>query len=124
MSDAAAQTVGAVATIVTQTADEAAVGSTEVVIGRQLHPAQAKAVERAERAAARLEQLEAEAEAKAARYRTESGSAAQETAPTAGSTVGSVGMGVELVAFLVAGKDLACSKSGPLSRDRQIWASS
>ena len=89
VSDAAAQTVGAVATIVTQTADEAAVGSTEVVIGRQLHPAQAKAVERAERAAARLEQLEAEAEAKAARYRTESGSAAQETAPTAGSTVGS-----------------------------------
>ena len=40
----------------------------------------------------------------------------------AGSTVGSVGMGVELVAFLVAGMDLACSKSGPLSRGRQIWA--
>jgi len=41
VSDAAAQTVGAVATIATQTADEAAVGSTEVVIGRQLHPAHA-----------------------------------------------------------------------------------
>ena len=54
----------------------------EVVVGRQLHPAQAKAVERAERAAERVEQLQAEAEAMAARYRVE-GTATQETAPTA-----------------------------------------
>ena len=54
----------------------------EVVVGRQLHPAQARAVERAERAAERVEQLQVEAEARAARYRME-GAAAQETAPTA-----------------------------------------
>ena len=54
----------------------------EVVVGRQLHPAQAKAVERAERAAERVEQLQAAAEAITARYRAE-GAAAQETAPTA-----------------------------------------
>ena len=57
----------------------------EVVVGRQLHPAQAKAVERAERAAERVEQLQAAAEATAARYRAE-GAAAQETAPTAAIT--------------------------------------
>ena len=43
-------------------------GATEVVVGRQLHPAQAKAVERAEQAAARIEELSAQAETAAARY--------------------------------------------------------
>ena len=47
----------------------------EVVVGKQLHPAQAKAVERAERAAASLERMHAEAEAMAARYRTANGEA-------------------------------------------------
>ena len=62
--------------------DGPAESAREVVVGRQLHPAQAKAVERAERAAERVERLQAEAEAMAARYRVE-GAAAQETAPTA-----------------------------------------
>jgi hypothetical protein len=57
----------------------------EVVVGRQLHPAQAKAVERAERAAERVEQLQAAVEATATRYRVE-GAAAQETAPAATAT--------------------------------------
>ena len=71
---------------VVQTEVHASDGSTEpaqeVVVGRQLHPAQAKAVERAERAAERVEQLQAEAEARAARYRVE-GAAIQEAATTA-----------------------------------------
>ena len=41
----------------------------EMVVGRQLHPAQAEAVERAERAAEQLERLCGQAEAAAARYR-------------------------------------------------------
>ena len=41
----------------------------EMVVGRQLHPAQAEAVERAERAAERLERLREQAEAAAVRYR-------------------------------------------------------
>ena len=62
----------------------------EVVVGRQLHPAQAKAVERAERAAERVEQLQAEAETLAAQYRVD-WSATQETAPTASTpTAGEV----------------------------------
>ena len=43
---------------------------TEVVVGRQLHPAQARAIDRAERAAEWLEWLQAEVEVKASRYRT------------------------------------------------------
>ena len=53
----------------------------EMVVGRQLHPAQAKAVERAERAAAQIEQMQAEAAAAAARYRA----ASEGTAPSAES---------------------------------------
>jgi hypothetical protein len=56
--------------------------ATEVVVGRQLHPAQAKAVERAERAADRVELVQAEVEAMAQRYRTRCDAATQETAPT------------------------------------------
>ena len=40
----------------------------EMVVGRQLHPAQAEAVERAKRAAEQLERLREQAEAAAARY--------------------------------------------------------
>jgi hypothetical protein len=40
----------------------------EISIGRQLHPAQARALERAEEAAARIEQVQAQVEARAARY--------------------------------------------------------
>ena len=67
----------------TQTAHEVAqqeVGSAEVVVGKQLHPAQAKAIERAERAADRLEQVQAETEAMAARYRADALQVTQETA--------------------------------------------
>ena len=52
----------------------------EMVVGKHLHPAQARAVERAERAAARIEELSAVAEASAARYR------AAPTAPAALAT--------------------------------------
>ena len=53
-----------------------------MVVGRRLHPAQAEAVERAERAAARVEQVQLQVEAAAARYRMGS-VAAQELAPPA-----------------------------------------
>ena len=68
----------------------------EMVVGRQLHPAQAEAVERAERAAEQLERLREQAEAAAARYRVTGGvadaqaaevsaqKAAQVTTPTGG----------------------------------------
>ena len=44
-------------------------GTVEVVVGRQLHPAQARAVERAERAAAQVERMQVEMERVAGRYR-------------------------------------------------------
>ena len=59
----------AVQTEIVGVAEEAPV---EMVVGRQLHPAQAKAVERAERAAAQIERMQAEAAAAAARYRAAS----------------------------------------------------
>jgi hypothetical protein len=56
--------------------------STTPLKHQKLNPAQAKEVERAERAAARVMQLQAEVEAVAARY-TSGAISAQETAPTA-----------------------------------------
>jgi hypothetical protein len=63
--------VAAVA-VQTDTVGVAEEAPVEMVVGRQLHPAQAKAVERAERAAAQIERMQAEAEAAAARYRAAS----------------------------------------------------
>ena len=53
-----------------------------MMVGRRLHPAQAEAVERAERAAARVEQVQLQVEAAAARY-SRGSVAAQELAPPA-----------------------------------------
>lgn len=99
----------------------------EVVVGRQLHPAQAKAVERAERAAERVEQLQAAAEATAARYRAE-GAAAQETAPTAAITTTTALSEVPRVAVGSGGKQ---RKKAQLRRqaaaegmDVRAWAAS
>jgi hypothetical protein len=59
------------ATVAVQTeARTAAEGAVEMVVGRRLHPAQAEAVERAERAAARIERVQLEVEAAASRYRS------------------------------------------------------
>ena len=52
----------------TEAACATQVAGCEMVVGRQLHPAQAEAVARAERAAAQLERLRKQAEAAAARY--------------------------------------------------------
>ena len=62
--------VAEVAEVATQCnlAEEMEAPPIEVSIGRQLHPAQARALARAEEAAARIEQMQAEVEARAARY--------------------------------------------------------
>ena len=55
----------------------------EMVVGRQLHPAQAEAVARAERAAEQLERLREQAEVAAARYRVAGGVEEAQLAETA-----------------------------------------
>jgi hypothetical protein len=68
-----------VATMAVQTeAVAAAEEAVEMVVGRRLHPAQAEAVARAERAAARIEQVQLKVEAAASRY----SEAAQELSPS------------------------------------------
>jgi hypothetical protein len=67
-----------VAAVAVQTeAVAAAEEAVEMVVGRRLHPAQAEAVARAERAAARIEQVQLKVEAAASRY----SEAAQELSP-------------------------------------------
>ena len=73
MQTEAVEAVGvAVAAVQTEAVETAEESRVEMVVGRQLHPAQAKAVERAERAAAQIERMQAEAAATAARYRAAS----------------------------------------------------
>ena len=91
----------------TQTAHEVAqqeVGSAEVVVGKQLHPAQAKAIERAERAADRLEQVQAETEAMAARYRADAVQVTQETALKAEPQSQKTAQGQREVAKMLGGR--------------------
>ena len=66
----------------TQTERDATAGEvplTEMVVGKQLHPAQAKAIEQAAQAVAQIEELRAKAEAAAARYATAPFSLAADT---------------------------------------------
>ena len=74
------------------------------MVGKQLHPAQAKAIERAERAADRLEQVQAETEAMAARYRADAVQVTQETALKAEPQSQKTAQGQREVAKMLGGR--------------------